>query len=66
MFLTVGEADGEGSGRVISIEGARHNNLKDVHVDVPLGALTVVTGVSGSGKSSLVFDTLMRGSTPIW
>ena len=42
----------------IRIRGARQNNLKNVSVDFGLGELTVVTGVSGSGKSSLVFDTL--------
>jgi excinuclease ABC subunit A len=46
------------SGDVIRIRGARQHNLKGVDVDVPLGRLTVVTGVSGSGKSSLAFDTL--------
>ncbi len=43
---------------VIRIRGARQHNLKAVDVDIPLGALTVITGVSGSGKSSLAFDTL--------
>jgi len=43
---------------VLSIEGARHNNLKDIRVDFPLGCLTCITGVSGSGKSSLVLETL--------
>jgi excinuclease ABC subunit A len=43
---------------VISIRNARANNLKGVSVDIPKGALTVVTGVSGSGKSSLVRDVL--------
>jgi excinuclease ABC subunit A len=42
----------------IVIRGARQNNLKGLDVEVPLGALTVVTGVSGSGKSSLAFDTV--------
>jgi excinuclease ABC subunit A len=42
----------------ISLRGARQNNLKNLDLDLPLGELIVVTGVSGSGKSSLVFDTL--------
>ncbi|MBS3974685.1 MAG: excinuclease ABC subunit UvrA [Actinobacteria bacterium] len=42
----------------ISVIGASENNLKDIDVELPLGTLTVVTGVSGSGKSSLVSDTL--------
>jgi excinuclease ABC subunit A len=42
----------------ISIRGARQNNLKSLDLDLPLNSLVVVTGVSGSGKSSLVFDTL--------
>ena len=42
----------------IRIRGARTHNLKDVSVTVPIGSLTVITGVSGSGKSSLAFDTL--------
>ena len=43
---------------VIRIRGARQNNLKNLDLDIPLNELVVVTGVSGSGKSSLVFDTL--------
>ncbi len=42
----------------LSIVGATHNNLRNVTVDIPLGTFTVVTGVSGSGKSSLVEDVL--------
>jgi excinuclease ABC subunit A len=43
---------------VIRIRGARQNNLKHLDLDIPLGRIVVVTGVSGSGKSSLVFDTV--------
>lgn len=46
----------------IHVAGAREHNLKDVCVDLPKGRLTVVTGVSGSGKSSLVFDTIAAES----
>ena len=42
----------------IRLRGAKQNNLKNVDVDIPLGKLTVVTGLSGAGKSSLVFETL--------
>jgi len=42
----------------ISIRGARENNLKDVTLQIPKRKLTIFTGVSGSGKSSIVFDTL--------
>ncbi|HYC10009.1 MAG TPA: hypothetical protein VEC10_10250, partial [Steroidobacteraceae bacterium] len=42
----------------IAVRGARQNNLKNLDLDIPLNELIVVTGVSGSGKSSLVFDTL--------
>src|SRR5690242_3832849 len=42
----------------ICVRGARQNNLKDLDLELPLNELIVVTGVSGSGKSSLVFDTL--------
>ena len=46
--------------RQLTVVGARENNLKNVSVDFPLGLLTAVTGVSGSGKSSLVNDILYR------
>ena len=45
-------------GRYIHILGAQQNNLKNIDVKIPIDRLTVVTGVSGSGKSSLAFDTL--------
>ena len=48
----------KGSGRKLIIKGAKGNNLKDVTAGFPLGVMTCVTGVSGSGKSSLVNDTL--------
>ncbi len=44
--------------QVISVQGARVHNLRDVHVDIPRNALVVFTGLSGSGKSSLAFDTI--------
>jgi excinuclease ABC subunit A len=44
--------------RVIKVEGASQNNLKNVSVDFPLGVFTCITGVSGSGKSTLIIDTL--------
>ncbi|MBN7792625.1 ATP-binding cassette domain-containing protein [Microbacterium esteraromaticum] len=47
---------------VIRVEGARENNLKSVSVSIPKRRLTVFTGVSGSGKSSLVFDTIAAES----
>jgi excinuclease ABC subunit A len=50
----------KGNGKALVIKGARENNLKDVTVDIPLGQLVVVTGVSGSGKSSLINDILAK------
>ena len=44
----------------LSVRGASEHNLKGIDVDLPRGAITVVTGVSGSGKSSLAFDTICR------
>ena len=46
------------NGKALRIIGAKHNNLKDVTVDIPLGVFVCVTGVSGSGKSSLINDVL--------
>ena len=42
----------------IRVRGAREHNLKNVNVDIPRDRLTVITGLSGSGKSSLAFDTI--------
>jgi len=47
----------------IEVKGARTNNLKNIDVKIPLGVMTCVTGVSGSGKSSLVIDTLYKESS---
>lgn len=50
----------ESDGRILRILGAKENNLKDIDVDIPLGVLTCVTGVSGSGKSSLINEILYK------
>ena len=49
----------KGNGLYLGIRGARGNNLKDINVDLPLGMFIGISGVSGSGKSSLINDTLM-------
>jgi len=49
-----------GNGSILRVEGAAENNLKNVDVSIPLGTLTCVTGVSGSGKSSLVNEVLNK------
>ena len=49
-----------GNGGTLSVKGACENNLKSIDVDIPLGTLTCVTGVSGSGKSSLVGEVLNK------
>ncbi len=55
-------AEADDSHDLIRVHGARENNLKDVNVEIPKRRLTVFTGVSGSGKSSLVFDTIAAES----
>jgi hypothetical protein len=62
--LGEGESTKADSHDLIRVEGARENNLKDVSVQIPKRRLTVFTGVSGSGKSSLVFGTIAAVS--IW
>src|SRR5512142_2285578 len=54
--------NGADSHDAIRVHGARENNLKDVNVEIPKRRLTVFTGVSGSGKSSLVFATIAAES----
>lgn len=57
-YKTTPSAKGDDVRHAIQIRGARVHNLRSVDVDIPHGKLTVITGVSGSGKSSLAFDTL--------
>ena len=54
------------AGNKIVVSGAREHNLKDISLELPRDALVVITGLSGSGKSSLAFDTdLRRGPAPL-
>ncbi len=53
----------KGSGKYLTIKGARENNLKNVSTKIPLGTFTCITGVSGSGKSTLTIDTLFNAAT---
>ena len=64
MFARMASAGQHAADRhdLIRVQGARENNLKDVSVEIPKRRLTVFTGVSGSGKSSLVFDTIAAES----
>jgi excinuclease ABC subunit A len=50
-----------GNGKVLTVVGARENNLKNIDVHIPLGKLVCITGVSGSGKSSLMVEVLYKG-----
>ena len=58
--IAVPEARRTGNGKKITIVGAKQNNLKNVTVDIPLGKFVCVTGVSGSGKSSLINEILYK------
>jgi excinuclease ABC subunit A len=55
----------KGSGKFVTVKGARANNLQNVTAKFPLGTFTCVTGVSGSGKSSLTIDTLYAGAARV-
>ena len=57
--IAVPEFRRPGNGKFIELKGATGNNLKDVDIKIPLGCITGISGVSGSGKSSLINDTLM-------
>ncbi len=58
--IEVPEKRRQGNGKFLEIKGAKQNNLKNIDVKIPLGELVVVTGVSGSGKSSLINEILYK------
>ena len=52
--------------KYINVKGAREHNLKNIDVSIPKDSITVITGLSGSGKSSLAFDTIYaEGQRPV-
>lgn len=61
LKIDVPETRRKGNGNFIEVIGAKQNNLKNINVKIPLGTFTCVTGVSGSGKSSLVNDVIGNG-----
>ncbi len=60
MKIDIPKKRRKSDGRILRILGAAENNLKDIDVDIPIGVLTCITGVSGSGKSSLVNEILHK------
>ncbi len=60
ISIPVPEKRRPGNGNYLSVRGAKQNNLKNINVDIPLGTFTCVTGVSGSGKSSLVNEIIYK------
>ncbi|MBE6886982.1 MAG: excinuclease ABC subunit UvrA [Ruminococcaceae bacterium] len=63
--IEIPEKTREGNGKFIKIIGARQNNLKNIDVDIPLGKMVCVTGVSGSGKSSLINEIFYKKATNV-
>lgn len=53
----------KGNDKFIGLKGVRTNNLKNIDVQIPLGTMTCITGVSGGGKSSLILETLYKAIT---
>ena len=62
LKIAIPEKRRQGNGNKLTVVGAKENNLKNINVDIPLGKLVCVTGVSGSGKSSLVNHILYKGA----
>ena len=60
-YIPVPATRREGNGKWLTVKGAQQNNLKKVNASIPLGTFTAVTGVSGSGKSSLINEILYKG-----
>ncbi len=65
LEIAVPESRRKPNGKIIEIAGARANNLKSVNVKIPLGVFVAVTGVSGSGKSSLINETLYNATASL-
>ena len=59
-YIETPKTRSKGNGKKLTIKGAAHNNLKGIDVEIPLGTLTCVTGVSGSGKSSLINEVVYK------